>query len=104
MRLQDFIDEFCEELKAQIDADEKRWGDTWRYRSVEGQMDRMMARFKDYQDQHNLGGLPVPWLKIAGEALIGWVRDKHPQYYLITGLRPDPQPEPFPYDEDIKSS
>lgn len=102
MRLQDFISEFCEELIAQIDADEERWGDTWRYRTVEGQMDRMMARFKDYQDQHNLGGQRVPWLKIAGEALIGWVRDHYPQYYLER--QPDPQPEPLPYDEDIKSS
>lgn len=82
MRLQDFIDEFCEGLKAQIDEDEQRWGETWRYRTVEGQMDRMMTGFKDYQDQHNLGGMPVPWLKIAGEALIGWVRDHYPQYYL----------------------
>ena len=84
MRLQDFISEFCEELIIQIDADEKRWGDTWRHRPIEGQVDRMMARFKDYQDQHNYTVLnvPMPWLKIAGEALIGWVRENYPQYYL----------------------
>ncbi|MCK4817791.1 hypothetical protein KA005_18620 [bacterium] len=82
MKLSDFIDDFAEALKEQIADDQERWGDTWRYRLIEGQVDRMMARFVDYQDQHNMAGVPVPWLKIAGEALIGWVRDNNPDYYL----------------------
>lgn len=82
MKLPEFIDKFTEALEKQIAADQERWGDTWRYRPIEGQVDRMMARFKDYQDQHDHAGVPVPWLKIAGEALIGWVRDNNPDYYL----------------------
>lgn len=84
MKLQDFIADFTQALQEQLDADEKRWGDTWRHRPIEGQVDRMMARFKDYQDQHNYTSLdiPMPWLKIAGEALIGWVRENNPDYFL----------------------
>jgi hypothetical protein len=82
MKLTDFIDDFAKALKEQIAEDEKRWGDTWRHRTIEGQVDRMMARFVDYQDQHNKGGVPMPWLKVAGEALIGWARDNNSDYYL----------------------
>lgn len=82
MKLIDFVKTFCLELQEQIKSDEKRWGDTWRHRTVEGQVDRMMDRFKDYQDQHNHGGQPFPWLKVAGEALIGWVRENNPEYFL----------------------
>lgn len=82
MQLSDFVDEFCEELKEQIEEDQKRWGDTWRHRPIEGQVDRMMNRFRDYQDQHNNGNTPMPWTKVAGEALIGWVRDNNPDYFL----------------------
>lgn len=41
-----------------------------------------MARFRDYQDRHNMGGQPIPWLKVAGEALTGWVRENNPDYYI----------------------
>jgi len=82
MRLQEFIDEFAKALKIQLDNDEKRWGDTWRHRSVEGQVDRVMAGFTNYADQFNHGNKPFPWLKVAGEALIGYVRETYPEYYL----------------------
>jgi hypothetical protein len=75
MKLTDYIKEFSEELDVQLREDEERWGDTWRKRPREGQVDRMMTRFKDYQDQYNNAGTDFPWLKVAGEALIGWVRD-----------------------------
>ena len=76
MNLTDFVKEFSELLETQLREDEKRWGDTWRRRSKKGQVDRMMARFGDYHDQFSYGYTKeFPWLKLAGEALIGWVRD-----------------------------
>jgi len=81
-KLADFIDQFTLALKLQINKDDARWGNTWRHRSIDGQVDRMMARFKDYQDQYNNGGVPMAWLRVAGEALIGWVRENYPDYYM----------------------
>ena len=79
--LPNYLDEFFDDLRAQILSDQKRWGNTWKKRPREGQVDRVMARFRDYQDQHNNAGVPFPWLKVAGEALIGYVRDKYPDTY-----------------------
>lgn len=75
-KLVEYIPEFTEALKAQIEADDKRWGDTWKTRPVEGQEDRAFARFQDYYDQFKNAGTPIPWLKIVGEALIAWVRER----------------------------
>lgn len=82
-KLAEYVEAFGIALYQQIKSDEKRWGDTWRYRPIVGQVDRMMARFRDYHDQYIHGpGEPFPWLKVAGEALIGWVRENNPDYYL----------------------
>ncbi len=77
--LADFVEEFAERLKAQLESDQLRWGDTWRQRPRENQEARGMARFQDYYDQWKNAGIPMPWLKIAGEALIAWVRENHPE-------------------------
>jgi hypothetical protein len=82
VKLEQFIDEFAEALREQIREDDKRWGNTWRYRKVDGQQGRMIDRFIDYEDQSIHGNRPFPWTKIAGEALIGWVREQYPDYYL----------------------
>jgi len=80
-KLTDFFSEFVAALRQQLEADNKRWGDTWLRRPVEGQEDRAFARFRDYEDQFHHGGVPVPWMKIAGEALIAWVREQHPELF-----------------------
>ena len=80
MRLPDYLPEFYEAFVEQMRADDARWGDTWKQRSAEGQEDRMYDRFRDYKDQFDNAGTPIPWLKIVGEAFIGWVREKHPDY------------------------
>jgi hypothetical protein len=70
----DYLPQFVKALTEQLQSDEKRWGDTWKKRPVLGQQKRFFDKIKDYQDQFENGGTPVPWLKIAGECLIGWVR------------------------------
>ena len=74
-KLQDYLPEFFEALKEQIESDDARWGDTWKKRSIEGQELRTKARFEDYFAQFENTGTPIPWLKIVGNALICWVRE-----------------------------
>jgi hypothetical protein len=66
---------FAGALIGQLQDDEERWGDTWKKRPREGQEGRIFARFEDYKDQFENGGTPVPWLKIAGLALIALYRE-----------------------------
>ena len=77
----DFIGEFSEALKAQLEQDDKSWGDTWLQRIPEGQEGRIEEHIKMYFDQYRNASVPVPWLKIAGLALIAWVRDNHPELW-----------------------
>jgi hypothetical protein len=79
--LLDYFDDFVTAFGLQLVSDERRWGDTWKKRPREGQEDRAFARFKDYKDQFDNTGTPIPWMKVAGEALICWVRDKYPDTY-----------------------
>lgn len=78
MELLDYFDEFVAELRAQLEEDQKEWGDTWKKRPREGQVERTFARLKDYRDKFENAGLPFNWLKAVGNMFIGWVRDKYP--------------------------
>lgn len=68
---------FYRSLAAQLEEDEKRWGDEWKRRPREGQEDRIFARFDEYLRDHqrNPSTVRVPWLKVAGLALIAWWRE-----------------------------
>jgi len=77
--LLDFLVETTDIVEAQLIEDEKRWGDTWRYRPREGQEDRAFARFRDYYDQFKNAGIPIPWAKVIGEAHICITRENHPE-------------------------
>lgn len=74
----DFLDEFTEALCQQLVDDEKRWGDTWLKRPRRGQAQRALDTFCRYEEEHCTSGEPFPWLKVAGEAVIGWTREVHP--------------------------
>ena len=81
MRVIDFLPElFCALLK-QLKEDEKRWGTTWLERSRQGQVARTRSRFNEYFDDYYENGVPVPWLKIIGNAMICWIRDENPEYW-----------------------
>lgn len=77
--LLDFLDETIGKVKAQLEQDNLRWGNTWKKRPREGQEDRVFARFKDYYDQFKNAGTPIPWTKVIGEAHIAMVREDHPE-------------------------
>ena len=75
-KLVDYVPEFTEALIRQLEEDEKRWGDTWKHRSRDGQEMRTKARFDDYFAQFQNAGVPIPWMKVVGEALICWARER----------------------------
>jgi hypothetical protein len=81
--LLDFLPEITGALAKQLVKDQERWKDTWKKRPREGQEDRIYARFRDYYDQWKNAEVPIPWLKIIGEALIGWMRENHPEELIV---------------------
>lgn len=81
MKVWDFLPRFVGELSGQLIQDDKRWGDTWLKRKPEGQELRTRATFDNYFDRFEASGEPVPWLKVAGEALICWIRDNNPELW-----------------------
>ena len=78
-KVSDFLDEFIDKLREQLESDHKRWGNTWLNRPKEGQELRTLARHTDYFDQFKEARSPMPWLKIVGGALICWIRENHPE-------------------------
>jgi hypothetical protein len=75
----DFLEEFVKDLEAQLKSDEERWGNTWQHRIRGGQESRIYNHITDYYDQWNHGKNPMPWLKVAGLAMIAWIRERHPE-------------------------
>jgi hypothetical protein len=73
-KLWDYLPELVVELTKQLRADDERWGDTYLKRTRKGQEQRIRADFDKYFDQFEQAGTPVPWLKIIGNAFIGWMR------------------------------
>jgi hypothetical protein len=74
--VEDYLPEFMEALKTQLESDKERWGDTWKNRPKEGQEERTQQTFANYFDQFNNVGTPINWLKVAGNAMINWVREE----------------------------
>ena len=81
MKTWEFLSEFIEALKKQLESDDKRWGNTWLQRFPEGQEIRIEEHIKSYFDQWRNAGIAIPWLKIAGLAMIAWIRDNHPEIW-----------------------
>lgn len=77
--LQDYLVETFNLVNAQLEKDQKRWGDTWKKRPREGQEERAFARLLDYFDQFRNAGVPIPWEKVIGEAHIAITRENHPE-------------------------
>lgn len=81
MKVWDFIPEFIEALTEQLKSDDTRWGDTWLKRPIKGQEERTIENFRNKFDKYLNGGQPINWLAIAGDALICWIREKHPEMW-----------------------
>lgn len=77
----DFLTKFTEELKKQLESDEERWGNAWLEYSPHNQEFYIFERINTYYDQWKFGKTPIPWLKIAGNAMIAWIRDSYPELW-----------------------
>ncbi len=77
---------FARELYEQLESDQERWGDEWKKRPLEADKEwrhqnvRIYDRFDNYLVNWLDNEIPIPWLKIAGLAMIGWVREHYPSY------------------------
>jgi hypothetical protein len=79
----DYLPEFTEALKEQLVNDEKRWGTTWKKRVSMGQEHRIFSELITYYDQFKNAGVAIPWLKVAGMAVIAWIRDQSPEEFNV---------------------
>ena len=97
MKLTNLIPDFMTALEAQLKSDEKRHGEKWKEMPREGQEQRIYDRFHAYLYDFKVKGIAIPWLKIAGLALIGWTRDKY-------AAKAGPEEVGNPADEEKKGS
>lgn len=79
----DYLDEFVAALRTQLVSDEKRWGDAWLCHCAE-QNNYHVIRFVEYYLESEKSGNLLPWLKVAGGALICWIKENHPEILLKT--------------------
>lgn len=76
-------DDFVSLVQEQLTNDEHRWGDTWKKRTIEGQLDRTYFDFNNYKDKDRNGNEPLPWLKVAGNVIICLTRLDNPDYQKL---------------------
>jgi hypothetical protein len=80
--LQYFQCEFIPKMLAQMANDHDRYGDTWLMPYAEGMEGHIRERYDDYFDQFEQSDKPVPWLKVAGYAIIAQARQDHPEWLV----------------------
>jgi hypothetical protein len=71
-----FLVRFVKALRNQLIEDERRWGNTWLDLPHAGQEGRIFNRLNEYYNDFVTNGTPIPWLKVAGNAMIGWIREE----------------------------
>ena len=79
MRVVDFLDEFVEALEKDLLKGEEKYGDTWLERDRENQISRILNTHDAYYDRYEREGGNFPWVSVAGNAMIAWIRDNYPE-------------------------
>lgn len=77
-----FKEEFVLKMLAQMAYDHERWGDSWLMQPIEGHEQQIHERFNEYFAMFYQHGKKIPWLKIAGYAIIAQAREDHPEWLL----------------------
>jgi hypothetical protein len=83
-RVWHFLPALIPALMEQLREDNRRWGDEWLQLPRLGQEDRIMGRILEYYEEYKAEGKPIPWLKIIGNAFIGWIRQCYPNIWYET--------------------
>jgi len=78
-RVTDFLDEFIEELEYDLLKGEEKYGSTWLERDRENQVERILDTHETYYNNWLKRGGNYPWVSVAGNALIAWIRDNYPE-------------------------
>ena len=78
----DFLPEFVNALEKSLEGGQEKWGNTWLHRPYKGQEVRIRQYINDMFDQNLYADQPIRWESIAGQALIGWIRENHPELFL----------------------
>ena len=79
MQAADFVDEFMTVVKADLERAQNKKDDLWARLPRHGQESRIRSHIDRYFEQYENQGQNVPWASIAGYALIGWLRENHPE-------------------------
>lgn len=79
--LTDYLPIFLETFKERLKEDKKKWGNTWKHRSIKGQDERLRQELNAYWDQYDYGNQDLPYLKMIGNIFINWVREYEKEIY-----------------------
>ena len=77
-----FKNEFIPKMLSQLDYDNQRWGDSWMMLPSGGQEADIQEHIDQYFEYFNQFGKKIPWLKMAGYAVIAQAREDHPEWLL----------------------
>lgn len=77
-----FKNEFIPKMMSQLDYDNQRWGDSWMMLPPGGQELDIQKHIDQYFEYFTQFGKKVPWLKMAGYAIIAQAREDHPEWLL----------------------
>ena len=77
-----FKNEFIPKMLSQMDYDNLRWGDTWLMQPTKAQEEEIQEHINHYFEYYQQFGKKVPWLKVAGYAIIAQAREDHPEWLL----------------------
>lgn len=75
-----FNEEFIPMMLEQMKYDHYRLGDSWLMKPTEGYEKQIQRRYAEYFEMFEKDGKEVPWLKIAGYAIIAQARHDHPEW------------------------
>jgi hypothetical protein len=88
----DYIFRFAELIARSLDDAETSFqSDEWRKIPPEELESEIYSQFERFWVDFSRDGLPMPWHKIAGLALIGWVRTNYPKTFAaeLRNAHPD---------------
>jgi hypothetical protein len=73
-----YLTKFAGLLRQQLNEEYERTGEAWKEAPREGLEYRTIKRINGYWRAYQ-DGAPLPWLKIAALALVGHLRENHPE-------------------------